>query len=65
MIGHDYCHCDNDRCPLTEKCLRSTTHLATFRGAKWYSHFSPDPETGVCRYFWPIDTQENKEHDKK
>jgi len=59
MSKHDYTHCTNIRCPQASTCRRSTIHFSIFTPrAKWISQFTPDPETGICKYYWPLDTIE-------
>ena len=56
-MKHDYTHCENTRCPQASFCRRSTIHFSTFAPrARWYSKFAPDPKTGICVYYWPLDT---------
>lgn len=58
-MKHDYFHCENTQCPIASICRRSTIHVSHKPGEYyWYSKFAPDQKTGVCAYFWPLDTIE-------
>lgn len=58
-MNHDITHCPNTKCPKASFCRRSTIHFVKFPPpTKWisYAGFTPDPETGVCKHYWPLDT---------
>jgi hypothetical protein len=57
----DISMCTNRECPSHKDCYR-------FRAIpdEWQSFMSsvPDPRTGKCGYFWPIDGWEVAEYDE-
>jgi hypothetical protein len=50
----DISKCENEECPLKEKCYRFTATPSPVLQA--YAYFKPD-EDGKCEYFW-----DNKEY---
>ena len=67
-MNHDITHCTNTQCPQASSCRRSTIHFSKFPPpTQWisYASFAPDPKTGKCEDFWPLDTIEQGIHYKQ
>lgn len=54
----DISMCTNSSCPLKDKYYRQQATPNPIRQA--YSWFAPDPQTGDCKYFYPIDSIQTK-----
>ena len=58
MNRRDITNCLNDKCPLKKSCCRFVHLESLTRIQLWCGRFSPDPETGICKHYWPLDTIE-------